>query len=76
MKSIKELTDHNLAITGELVEEQKKTLALMEEKRALIAERGDLVDMVKKLERQVATLTKEVKMWRTEREPGTTDTGL
>jgi chromosome segregation ATPase len=70
LKSIKELTDHNRTLTGELVEEQKKTLALVEEKRALLAERGDLVDKVEKLGRQVATLTKEVKMLRAEREPG------
>ena len=64
LKSISELTDHSRTLTGELVEEQKKSLALVEEKRAWLAERGDLLDEIDKLKKQVATLAKEVKMLR------------
>ncbi len=67
LKSISELTDHSRTLTGELVEEQKKSLALVEEKRAWLAERGDLLDEIDKLKRQVASLAKEVKMLREER---------
>ena len=67
LKSISELTDHSRTLTGELVEEQKKSLALVEEKRAWLAERGDLLDEIDKLKKQVASLAKEVKMIREER---------
>ncbi len=61
LKSIKELTDHNLTITGKLVDEQKKTLALMKENSALIAERGDLIGQIEKLNRRVASLEKLIR---------------
>jgi chromosome segregation ATPase len=61
LQSITELTDHNRTLTGKLVEEQQKTLALMEEKRAWLAERGDLVGQIEKLTRRVASMEKEIK---------------
>jgi cell division protein FtsB len=68
LKSIKELTEHNRKLTGDLVEEQKKTLELIDEKRQWLAERGSLFDELDKLRKQVVTLTKEVKMLREDRE--------
>lgn len=66
LMSIKELTDHNRTLTGDLVEEQKKTLALMEEKRAWLAERGDLVGQIEKLTKRVASLERAIRKQTTE----------
>jgi len=66
LKSITELTDHNRTLTGDLVEEQKKSLALMEEKRLWLAERGELVGQVEKLTKRVASLERTIRKLTTE----------
>ncbi|MDR2890758.1 MAG: hypothetical protein LBV18_04040 [Alistipes sp.] len=66
LKSIRDLTDHNRTLTGELVEEQKKSLALVEEKRAWLAERGELVGQVEKLTKRVASMEKTIRKFTSE----------
>jgi chromosome segregation ATPase len=61
LKSITELTDHNRDITQKYVEEQGKTLGLLEEKRAWFAERGDLLDKVDKLSKKVTSMEKMIR---------------
>lgn len=72
LKSIQDVTDHSTSLTDKLLKEQTKSLQLMEENNALLAERVDLVNKIEKLEKKVSSLATMVKKLSNEKDNSAT----
>jgi chromosome segregation ATPase len=58
--SIRQLTERNNEMVGKLIREQEEKLHLLEEKNEWIKERGELNAIIKKLEKEMASMNKKI----------------